>query len=94
MSRTPAALFLLADHREREALAEAACVRRLSPVPPGPSPGARATLRRWSAVARTIAVVVARRPFGSLRREAATLLVRLGHVSGSDSVLSMIRRQP
>jgi hypothetical protein len=71
MSRKPAALFLLADHREREALAEAARVRSLSSVAPGSVLRARATLRLRDAVAKTIAAVVAREPFGTLRREAA-----------------------
>ena len=71
MSRTPAALFLLADHREREALAEAARSRSLSSVAPGSVPGARATLRLRAAVALTVAAIVAREPFSALRREAA-----------------------
>ncbi len=71
MSRTPAALFLLADHREREALAEAARARSLSSVAPGRVLGSRATLRLRDAVAKTIAAVVAREPLSALRREAA-----------------------
>ena len=70
MSRTPAALFLLADHREREALAEAAHARSLSSVAPGSVLGARATLRLRDAVALTIAAIVTREPFSALRREA------------------------
>jgi hypothetical protein len=71
MSRTPAALFVLADHREREALAEAARARSLRSVAPRRVPGARVTLRLPDAVALTIAAIVAREPFGALRREAA-----------------------
>ena len=71
MSRTPAALFLLADHREREALAEAARARSLRSVAPGRVPVVRVTRRLRDAVAKTIAAIVAWKPFGALRREAA-----------------------
>jgi hypothetical protein len=71
MSRTPAALFLLADHREREALAEAARARSLSPVTPGSAPGAQTALRLRDAVVVTIAAIMLREPFGALRRQAA-----------------------
>jgi hypothetical protein len=69
MSRTPAALFLLADHREREALAEAARARSLSSIAPGSVLGARVTRRLRDAVALASAAIVAREPFGALRRE-------------------------
>ena len=71
MSRTPAALFLLADHREREALAEAAHARSLRSVAPRRVLGARVTLRLHGVVTMTVAAIVARKPFGTLRREAA-----------------------
>ena len=71
MSRTPAALFILADHREREALAEAAHARSLSSVAPGSVRGARAALRLRDAVALAIAAIVTRGPFSAVRREAA-----------------------
>jgi hypothetical protein len=71
MSRTPAGLFLLADHREREALAEAALARSLRSVAPGRVPGARVALRLHGVVTMTIAAIVARKPFGTLRREVA-----------------------
>jgi len=72
MSRTPAALFVLADHREREALAEAARVRSLSSVAPRPVLGAWPMLRLRRAVAVTVAAIVAREPFGTLRRAEAS----------------------
>jgi hypothetical protein len=71
MSRTPAALFLLADHREREALAEAVRARSLSSVAPGSAAGTRTALRLRNTVVMTIAAIMAREPFGALRRQAA-----------------------
>ena len=94
MSRTPAALFILADHQEREALAEVARARRLSSVAPGTVFGARATLHLRDAVAITITAIVARVPFGALRREATSVVARLGRVPANDFAPSTVRREP